>query len=305
MSILVIGDLIIDEHLWCETGRISSEAPVPICLQKSSEIILGGAGNVAKQIGIVDDGCMMTTITNQLDYEIRHLLLDYKIKQLCLNPTDCFKIPKKTRVWSNGQQVCRIDDEDVASPSINHAWWTDAITKIISTNKSIKSVVFVDYDKGALTDWMINDIATFCKQQGILTIFDPKRPTFHNIAVVDIIKPNNKELESTGLTAFDISEKMPNTYLVVTKGSKGMVAYKNKKVVGRIPGNKVEVSDVCGAGDIACAALALLMKDKELTDNNIHNACKYANFASSRVVQHKGNYTLSKEEFNNIKGMVK
>jgi len=305
MSILIIGDLIIDKSIQCVTNRISPESPTPICNIVSQETILGGAGNVAKQIGIVDDGCMIATVTNKLNDKIKHLLLNYKIKQLCVDTTNHFKIPIKTRIWSNGQQVCRIDDEDIKPPSKNHALMTDAITKIISNNKSIKVVVFVDYDKGALTDWMINDIATFCKQQGITTILDPKRPTFHNIATVDIIKPNNKELESTGLSAVEVSQNMPNTYLIVTNGEKGMKAYKNGILKYTASGVSVEVADVCGAGDVAAATFALIFADRAINDNSIQYACKYSNLASSRSVQHRGNYTLSKEEFNNIKGIIK
>lgn len=31
LNTLVVGDLIIDQHIWCEVNRLSPEAPVPVC----------------------------------------------------------------------------------------------------------------------------------------------------------------------------------------------------------------------------------------------------------------------------------
>lgn len=49
-KILVVGDLIIDEYLWGSSDRISPEAPVQIVTIKEDDIVLGGAGNVIKNL---------------------------------------------------------------------------------------------------------------------------------------------------------------------------------------------------------------------------------------------------------------
>jgi len=48
--ITVIGDLMLDEFVWGKVGRISPEAPVPVLLLKRRQSMLGGAGNVARNI---------------------------------------------------------------------------------------------------------------------------------------------------------------------------------------------------------------------------------------------------------------
>lgn len=49
-SIMVIGDLMLDEYIWGKVERISPEAPVPV-VEVSSELFkLGGAGNVANNL---------------------------------------------------------------------------------------------------------------------------------------------------------------------------------------------------------------------------------------------------------------
>ena len=52
-SILVVGDLMIDEWIWGTVSRISPEAPVPVVAVSDHSFTLGGAGNVAH--GVTED----------------------------------------------------------------------------------------------------------------------------------------------------------------------------------------------------------------------------------------------------------
>ncbi|MGH9721379.1 MAG: hypothetical protein ACRD8O_14305, partial [Bryobacteraceae bacterium] len=46
-KILVVGDVMLDEHLCGTAGRLSPEAPVPVIEVESRRFTAGGAGNVA------------------------------------------------------------------------------------------------------------------------------------------------------------------------------------------------------------------------------------------------------------------
>jgi bifunctional ADP-heptose synthase (sugar kinase/adenylyltransferase) len=50
LSVLVVGDIILDKYIWGSVKRISPEAPVPIIdvLQESTTV--GGAANVASNL---------------------------------------------------------------------------------------------------------------------------------------------------------------------------------------------------------------------------------------------------------------
>jgi D-beta-D-heptose 7-phosphate kinase/D-beta-D-heptose 1-phosphate adenosyltransferase len=75
-SILVIGDLIVDEYLWGSCERISPEAPVQIINVHDESIRLGGAGNVVNNlkklganvdiISVIGDCGISKEITNLL-----------------------------------------------------------------------------------------------------------------------------------------------------------------------------------------------------------------------------------------------
>lgn len=76
--------------------------------------------------------------------------------------------------------------------------------------------------------------------------------------------------------------------VIVTMGGSGAV-YKDKSY----PGQNVEVSDACGAGDTFLAALAYF----HLLTGNMDRAITYANKAAAVTVQHLGTYAPKLEEF--------
>ena len=49
-SLLVVGDLMLDKYIFGDVERISPEAPVPIVTLKNEEQMLGGCGNVIRNL---------------------------------------------------------------------------------------------------------------------------------------------------------------------------------------------------------------------------------------------------------------
>ena len=49
-TVLCVGDLMLDEFVYGEVSRISPEAPAPVLKVSRSEVLVGGAGNVARNI---------------------------------------------------------------------------------------------------------------------------------------------------------------------------------------------------------------------------------------------------------------
>ena len=48
--VLVIGDIMLDRYVYGDVRRISPEAPIPVLRATRRRTVLGGAGNVAKNI---------------------------------------------------------------------------------------------------------------------------------------------------------------------------------------------------------------------------------------------------------------
>src|SRR5437763_14583759 len=53
-TILIIGDVMLDEFIWGKVRRISPEAPVPVVEVTNETYRLGGSGNVAANIRALD-----------------------------------------------------------------------------------------------------------------------------------------------------------------------------------------------------------------------------------------------------------
>lgn len=298
--ILVIGDSIVDVHIQCEVDRISPEAPVPVCLYKNEEIILGGAANVAKQVAVAFP-CTLSYIGGRIDSPFFNLCCKAGLSLLSLRIEEHYEIPEKARIWSNGQQVCRIDKE---SDAFNHNGyteeWAQHIIKYIYEEK-IRIVVFSDYNKGTLNDDMIQYIVDYCSRENVITILDPKRPTYRTLKGLTIVTPNNAEISRTIFDPIEISHHMDSTYLIHTKGSEGMDLYGSGVLLTHVSAHEVGIADTCGAGDTVVAFLAMSLSHSNVTlntlnDLNMRSAMNVATHAAAKTVAHHGNYTLPKSE---------
>lgn len=307
-NIFVIGDACIDMHIVGAVNRISPEKPVPIIDVYKNGCVesLGAAANVAQQI--VNAGCnchlfYKRTGGNSNPYWTR--LEDEMIQKVELHPLmfngEGYKGPIiKQRIWAESQQICRIDYEDRTPPDNNteEKWIRTILQSIDSLSPS--AIIFSDYNKGCLTDVIIQHVTNYAKKKKIVTVLDPKRYSFYTIKNLTCIKPNVRELQSTNMTPEQVSAKLKNTYLLNTLGKDGMALYQNGEQIDLLPSmNKEKVVDVCGSGDIVTAFIALSLVCGE---TNIHGAILDASKAAAIGLKYKGSYSLSSKECEEILG---
>lgn len=299
-NILIVGDAMLDSHVTGDVERISPEAPVPVVRAYNKSHTLGGAANVAAQVSTFADKTliMYKNIRGADEGEddvLGDLLKERSIRRVRLwmnwpNAPSC--IPIKQRVWAGQQQVCRIDQENTDLPNHQETeGWIDTILRVID-EEEITKVIFSDYDKGTLTDDIIERVAGVCHEKGVLTILDPKRPTFWEISFLDVVKANERELLSTGLgTVEHVSFHMRNTKVIQTRGGKTTLIGYQGDTFGAVETESTEVVDVCGAGDVHVAVFTL-----KFDGSNTLESVQAANRAAAQSVKHRGCYTLSREE---------
>jgi D-beta-D-heptose 7-phosphate kinase/D-beta-D-heptose 1-phosphate adenosyltransferase len=134
------------------------------------------------------------------------------------------------------------------------------------------AVVISDYNKGFLTDTLIEYIAN----RHSLTFLDTKKKIGSWTKDIKVMKINKKEFDEN----VDYLLKEYNGDLVVTLGKEGAMHWMNKYPI------EIEhpVRDLTGAGDTFLAALAV----KYLENRSIEEAIKFANKCSAWVVTQKG-----------------
>lgn len=180
---------------------------------------------------------------------------------------------EKTRLIDvkSRQHIVRIDRDVTAS----------ALMFERAMIKDVDAIVISDYDKGSISYELIEMLRSEFTGPIFLDTKKTDLACFHGI----FVKINESEYNR---------RVSINHSLIVTLGSQGAM-YKT----GRDPRHetyyaapKVEVFDVCGAGDTFLSALALGYLDSQ----DIHRAIKLAIRASAVTVQHLGVYAPSWSE---------
>ncbi len=150
-----------------------------------------------------------------------------------------------------------------------------------SLKKGYDIIVISDYDKGFITP----DIAKYiCKLYKDIPIFvDTKKKDLrcYNNCFIKINNIEYKLLENINKSC----------ELIVTLGGEGAI-YKNQIFKTK----KVEVYDVCGAGDVFLAALVYSYSKNKNIKTAIHIANKFASYTVTKL----GSYVLTKDDINNI-----
>lgn len=316
-SILVVGDIILDSYVYGTATRLSAEAPVPIISIKSTEHRLGGAANVASNVASLGDGKQCLLIGplghDEEGATVRRLLDTHGITYML--PASGKPTSHKTRIMANNQQIARLDRENPALPAFDKELQCREF--IDSCNKcEIAAVIVSDYDKGAVTDKVLNSVGTLARSKNIPIFIDPKtgHHNFYSLNGCEVVlTPNRSEAEFlTGIkikTVGDVEDacrKLMVTfgckYVLITRGPDGMSLCTNSQVWGRTPNTVIQhipttaksVFDVSGAGDTVIATLALAY----VSGYDIFSSALLANLAAGIVVGKAGTATVSAQELN-------
>jgi len=301
MTILIYGDLILDEYIEGECNKISPERPIPIVEFKKSEYKLGGAGNVANNLKRINNDVFIfgSAGNDAASKNIKKLFKKNKINFSLCNISS-LNIPKKTRIISGQQQIVRIDHEKPFFDLTKK--YSQKILEIFKKKlKKAKILVLSDYGKGSCESNLIKKMIQLANKNRIKVFVDP--PKNHNnydiYKNVYLMKPNFNELKKIDESLkIDEIQKIKKTsqklkrYLnckvvLTTLGSKGMLCcYKNKNVLINQHGEKIY--DVSGAGDTVLAVISHLVNK----GHNIIDSSKIANFCAGYIVTIKGTATI-------------
>ena len=143
------------------------------------------------------------------------------------------------------------------------------------------AVVISDYDKGFLNNNLIKKIVNAFKNCKIFVDTKRKDISFFKNCVLKVNERESKESHSCP----------KSSELVVTLGDRGC-CYDGKIYAT----NKVDVHDVCGAGDVFLAALVV----RWLETKDMISAIKTANNCASLSVTKLGCYAVKRSEYENL-----
>jgi len=300
--ILVIGDVMLDRYVWGSVTRISPEAPIPVVHVQDRTSRLGGAGNVAANLAGI--GCQVTLIgilgKDQAGTQLAELLRKQGIENAGVL-SSCMPTVTKTRIMGGAQQVVRLDDEQPgrADPSIREKVFDQIRQQIHTTG----TVIVSDYGKGLLDETLMKKCVTLCREQGVPVFVDPKQEDWSLYNGVTCITPNRREFAQACRQIRQNPALMDNAarflvdryqleYLLVTRGSEGMILWDKKGGVVSSPSRARDVFDVSGAGDTVIALLAAGFA----AGLSMEQAMELANLGAGEVVRRVGTYALTRSD---------
>jgi D-beta-D-heptose 7-phosphate kinase/D-beta-D-heptose 1-phosphate adenosyltransferase len=265
---LVVGDVMIDEYLWGDAGRISPEAPVPVVEVRRESLQPGGAANVARNIVSLGGKVELLTVVGadaRAD-DLRTVLADQGIPADGLLEDPGRPTTLKTRIVASRQQVVRVDRESRAP--LSGAVAERFRQQLDERLARVDAVIVSDYGKGIVEPGLMEELTAAARAHGVIVSVDPKESHFARYRDVSVVTPNvyeaagaagsaiadEESLESAGRR---LLERLNAECVLVTRGPEGMSVFEPERETAHIPAMAREVYDVTGAGDTVIAALTL------------------------------------------------
>ena len=304
-TVLCIGDIMLDEFVYGEVSRISPEAPTPVIAAQRSEIHIGGAGNVARNVASLGARCIFVGLVGEDDAGARlktalDALPGIENVLVCdpSRPTT-----RKVRFVSDhfSTHMLRADWEQSlpASDEVE----TKLIEAILPQIARADIVLLSDYAKGVLTARVIRHTIDAARKLGKPVIVDPKSLNWAIYRGAALLTPNRKEFAEatrsradTPQSIVDASEDMMRLAdceaILVTQGEHGMTLVPRSGGFVHVPAVPVKVRDVSGAGDTVAAALAV----SRAAGADWDTALRIANAAAAVAVGKQGTASVSAAE---------
>lgn len=300
-TVLVLGDVMLDRFVYGAVDRISPEAPVAVIAIERETTMLGGAGNVARNVAALGGKAVLAGLVGDDDAgkAVAALVEREPGLESALAVDPSRRTTEKTRYVAASHQMLRADREDrhPADQALVLAAFEAALP-------AADVVVLSDYAKGVLTPEVLTAAIAAARAASKPVIVDPKSRDLSRYDGATVIKPNRREAaEATGVTGAGdeaaeaageaILSAAPNlSAALVTRGAAGMTLSQRGAAHVHLPASALEVFDVSGAGDTVAATLALSLA----AGADLPAAARLANAAAGLVVAKLGTDVVTAAE---------
>jgi D-beta-D-heptose 7-phosphate kinase / D-beta-D-heptose 1-phosphate adenosyltransferase len=304
-TILCVGDLMLDDFVYGEVGRISPEAPAPVLAVKRNEIAIGGAGNVARNVASLGARCIFVGLVgdDEAGREVIARLQADPLIEPSLVVDRTRPTTRKVRFVSEhfSTHLLRADWEQAGPVDAEREG--ELLARALAALPRVGAVVLSDYAKGALTPRLLGEIIAAANKAGTPVIVDPKAADYSVYRGATVLKPNRKELAETTRMAVmsdddvvaaagKLNVDLGTQAVLCSLSDDGLMLVPARGAPIRVPAYPVKVKDASGAGDTVVAALAVMLAARA----DFEVAVRVANAAGAIVVGKRGTATVSAEE---------
>src|SRR5512142_515593 len=193
LTVLVVGEAILDSYLDGTAQRLSREAPVPIVTVSNRTDAPGGAANTAANVrslggrvmflslvGADPEGALLRRALEACDVSTDYLLTDPNRRTLA-----------KHRVMAASQMLVRFDQGDTTP--IARSSEEKLIARLGALFSRCDAVIISDYGYGLFTSGIINRLAALQARNPRVIVADSRRLAAYRQVSLTAVKPNYQE----------------------------------------------------------------------------------------------------------------
>jgi D-beta-D-heptose 7-phosphate kinase/D-beta-D-heptose 1-phosphate adenosyltransferase len=304
-TVLCVGDLMLDDFVYGEVERISPEAPTPVLAVTRSELVIGGAGNVARNVAGLGARCIFVGVTGGDDAArmLAAKLGDEPAIEPHLVVDPARPTTRKVRFVSEHHSTHLLRADWELARQIEGDTERQVLDAALAALPRAASIVLSDYAKGTLTPRIIRTLIDAAAKLGKPVIVDPKGMDFSIYKGATLITPNWQELahaahavlakeSEIAAAAAEVNRIVGSAAVLVTRSEAGMSLIPSSGTAVHVAAYPVKVRDVSGAGDTVVAVLAVMLA----AGAGFEPAMRAANAAAAVVVGKRGTATVSVPE---------
>lgn len=308
LSVVVIGDVIMDEYVTCETLGLSREDPTIVVSPIKKDIFIGGAGIVAahtKALG-AKVHCFSVVGDDETAFLATEKLKHYGVDTVFIKdknrPTTL-----KQRFRADGKTLLRVSH--LRHHHIGLDFEKELLKQLSDIISKTDVVVFSDFNYGCLPQRLVSDIVKLCNKNDVPMVADSQSSSqigdISRYKGMLLITPTEHEArisvrdQTSGLIvlAESLQKKTRATHVFITLGAEGLLVYSpledaNQWMTDQLPAFNTVPKDVSGGGDCLMVTAALSL----VAGANIWESAYLGSIAAACHVGRVGNLPLSVSE---------
>ncbi len=308
LSVLVIGDLIVDEYISCDPLGMSQEDPTIVVTPIEHKMYVGGAGIVAAHAAGLGANVSFLSVSGNDNI---HEFAEKKLKEFNVNVTlfedDSRPTTLKQRFRSKGKTLLRVSHlhQGAIDKNIQNLF----LNKIEELLSHCDLLIFSDFNYGCLPTEMVQKIIHMGESTGIFMVADSQSSSqmgdIGRFNGMSLLTPTEREARlsvrdnESGLVvlAEKLREKAGAKNILLKIGEEGVLIHAETKTAGswltdRIPALNPVAVDVAGAGDSMLITSSMALA----SGASIWEAAALGSVAAAVQVSRVGNIPLKSVE---------
>ena len=307
LSVVVIGEAMLDSYLEGTVGRLCHEAPVPVVNVRERRNVPGGAANTAANVRRLGGEVVFLSVIGD---DLEGSLLRDSLAASGVSPEHLLVRPgratlAKHRVVADSQMLLRFDQG--TTDAIDRETEERLIDSLAAFFPTCDAVLVSDYGYGILTRRVIDALRDLQAHAPRVVVVDARNLRAYRHVGVTAVKPNYDEalrlLRTTEVADGDRGDRIAAhaqrilditraEIAAVTLDTEGALVVERGRPAYRTYASPAAHSRASGAGDTFASALALALA----AGADMPSAAELASAAATVVVGKEGTTTCSAGE---------